>query len=209
MPGSPRIRVLFVDDHPVVRDGLAAILGSQPDMTPVAGAASGQEALELFRSERPDVTLMDLRLPDMSGIDVIRQLRQQNAHARVIVLTTYDTDEDVHRALEAGAQSYLLKDSPSRELLDTIRLVHAGQRRLTASVAERLAENLLRPGLTPRELRVLQLVSHGLRNKEIAHEMDITEETVKGHIKNLLSKLNATDRTQAVTVALRRGIISL
>ena len=175
----------------------------------VAQARSGEEALELFRRERPDVTLMDLRMPGMSGVDAIRAMRQEFPDSRLIVLTTYDGDEDIYRALEAGAQAYLLKDMFCDEILAAIRAVHAGQRRIPAAVGTRLAERMSGLDLSEREHEVLELVAKGRSNKEVATELEITEATVKGHMTNILSKLGVTDRTQAVITALRRGIVHL
>ena len=207
--GSGPIRIMLVDDHPVVREGFGAMIGTEPDMIVVAQARSGEEALQLFRRERPDVTLMDLRMPGMNGVDTIRAIRREFPHSRFIVLTTYDGDEDIYRALEAGAQAYLLKDMFCEEILSAIRAVHAGQRRIPAAVGTRLAERMSGLELSEREHQVLALVATGKSNKEIATELAISEATVKGHVTNMLSKLGVTDRTQAVLTALRRGIVHL
>jgi two-component system NarL family response regulator len=207
--GGAPIRIMIADDHPVVREGFGAMLETEPDMTVVAQARSGEEALELFRRERPDVTLMDLRMPGMNGVDAILAIRREFPNGRFIVLTTYDGDEDIYRALEAGAQAYLLKDMFCDEILAAIRAVHAGQRRIPAAVGTRLAERMSGLDLSHREHQVLELVAKGRSNKEIGTELDITEATVKGHLTNILSKLNVTDRTQAVIAALRRGIVHL
>ena len=206
--GAPK-RIMIADDHPVVREGFAAMIGTEPDMTVVAQARSGEEAIDLFRRVRPDVTLMDLRMPGMGGVDAIRAIRREFPDSRLIVLTTYDGDEDIYRALEAGAQAYLLKDMICDEILTAIRAVHAGQRRIPAAVGTRLAERMTALGLSEREQRVLDLVATGKSNKEIAAALEITEATVKGHMTNVLGKLGVTDRTQAVITALRRGLVHL
>ena len=207
--GGAVIRIMIADDHPVVREGFGAMLETEPDMTVVAQARSGEEALELFRRERPDVTLMDLRMPGMSGVDAIRAIHREFPDSRLIVLTTYDGDEDIYRALEAGAQAYLLKDMFCEEILAAIRAVHAGQRRIPAAVGTRLAERMSGLDLSAREHQVLELVATGKSNKEIATGLQITEATVKGHLTNILGKLGVRDRTQAVLTALRRGIVRL
>jgi DNA-binding NarL/FixJ family response regulator len=200
---------MVTDDHPVVRGGFAAMIETEPDMAVVAQASSGEEALELFRRVRPDVTLMDLRMPGMGGVEAIRTLRREFPDSRLIVLTTYDGDEDIYRALEAGAQAYLLKDMLCDEILAAIRAVHAGQRRIPAAVGTRLAERMAGMNLSEREQQVLDLVAAGKSNKEIAAALEITEATVKGHMTNILGKLGVTDRTQAVITALRRGLVHL
>src|SRR5580658_4353854 len=209
MNKAKAIRVLCVDDHPVVRDGLAASIGTQPDMTAVGEASDGQTAIAMFRQLKPDVVVMDLRMPGMGGVEATIQIRKEFPAARIIVLTTYEGDEDIHRALEAGAQGYLLKDSVRKELLQTIREVYAGQRHITPAMAARVAEHTPRVALTPRELQVLQLIAKGLRNKEIGAALDIAEDTVKIHIKNIFGKLEVIDRTQAVVEASQRGFIQL
>jgi two-component system NarL family response regulator len=203
------IRIMVVDDHPVVREGFAGMIGTEPDMKLVAEARSGEEARQLFRRHRPDVTLMDLRMPGMNGVEAIRAIRGEFPQSRFIVLTTYDGDEDIYRALEAGAQAYLLKDMLCEEILAAIRAVHAGQRRIPAEVGTRLAERMSGLELSGREQQVLALVVKGKSNKEIAGELDITEATVKGHLTNILSKLGVSDRTQAAITALRRGLVHL
>jgi DNA-binding NarL/FixJ family response regulator len=203
------IRVLSVDDHPMLRDGIAALIASQPDLQMVGEASDGREAVEQFRKHRPDITLMDLQMPEMNGIDAIDAIRAEFPQARIIVLTTYAGDVQATRAMKAGARGYLLKNLLRRELLDTIRAVHAGQKRLVPAVAAELAEHSTDEFLTAREIEVLRLIGTGNANKEIAALLSITEETVKGHVKNILAKLGAKDRTHAVTIGLRRGIVQL
>jgi len=206
---SNPIRIMIVEDHAVVRQGLAALLGSTPEFAVVAQAADGRQAIEQFRRHQPDITLMDLRLPQMGGVEAIGRIRIDFPQARIIVLTTFDGDEDIYRALQAGARGYLLKGITGEELVDAIRSVHAGKSRIPAPVAERLAERMSAPSLTGRETEVLQLIVGGNSNKEIASAMSISEATVKTHINSLLSKLGVTDRTQAATTALQRGIVHL
>lgn len=203
------IRILCVDDHPLLREGVTAILATQPDLTLVAEASNGREAIEQYRKHRPDVTLMDLQMPEMSGVDAMITICAEFPTARIIVLTTYTGDVQVMRALKAGARAYLLKGLLRKELLETIRLVHAGQKRILPEVATELAEHAIDDSLSSREIEVLRLVSGGNANKEIAAQLSITEETVKGHVKNILAKLGANDRTHAVTIGLKRGIIEL
>jgi DNA-binding NarL/FixJ family response regulator len=204
-----KIRVLCVDDHPIVRDGIAAIINLQPDMTLAGDAGTGSEALERFSELRPDVALGDLQLPDMSGFDLITKIKDKSPNARVVVLSSHEGDVDIQRALEAGAQGYVVKGLVREELLETIRSVHAGKRRLPAAVAQKLTEHMADEPISPRELEVLSLMAAGKRNKEIADELSIAEDTVKMHVRNILSKLQVNDRTEAVTIALRRGIIHL
>jgi DNA-binding NarL/FixJ family response regulator len=209
MKDAGKIRVLCVDDHPIVRDGIAAIISLQPDMMLAGAAATGGEALERFFELRPDVTLVDLRLPDMSGFDLIKKIKDKSPNARIIVLSSHEGDVDIQRALEAGAQGYVVKGIVRAELFEIIRSVHAGKRRLPAAIAQKLAEHMADEPISPRELEVLSLMAGGKRNKEIAGELSIAEDTVKMHVRNIFSKLQVNDRTEAVTVALRRGIIHL
>jgi DNA-binding NarL/FixJ family response regulator len=203
------IRVLAVDDHALLRDGVAALIGNQSDMELVGEACNGREAIELFRQHHPDVTLMDLQMPEMGGIDALSAIRGEFPEARIIVLTTYAGDVQVFRALKAGARAFLLKGLLRKELLDTIRAVHAGQKRLPPEIASEIAEHATDDALTPREIDVLRLIAGGNANKEIAAQLSLTEETVKGHVKNILAKLDANDRTHAVTIGLKRGIIEI
>jgi DNA-binding NarL/FixJ family response regulator len=209
MPDESRIRVLSVDDHPLMRDGIAASINSQADMVMVAEAASGRDALTLFREHRPDVTLMDLRLPDMSGIEATIAIRAEFHDARIIVLTTFEGDAEIQRALQAGAMGYMLKSMPPRELVAGIREVHAGRKCLPPQVLSSLAQHLGEDPLTPRETEVLRSMAGGGGNREIAQALFISEETVKVHVRHILEKLGAADRTEAVTIALRRGVIEL
>jgi two-component system NarL family response regulator len=206
---SQTIRIMIVEDHAVVRQGLAALLRMVPEFVIVAEAADGRQAIEEYRKHQPDVTLMDLRLPQMNGVDAIGRIRLEFPNARIIVLTTFDGDEDIFRALQAGARGYLLKGMSGEELMEAIRSVYAGKSRIPAPVAERLAERMSAPALTSRETEVLQLIVGGNSNKEIAGALNISEATVKTHINSLLGKLGVTDRTQAATTALQRGIVHL
>jgi DNA-binding NarL/FixJ family response regulator len=206
---TPRIRVLCVDDHRIVREGIGLIIARQPDMEVVGSAATGEEAVALFKRERPDVTLMDLQLPTMSGLEAIQAIRRDDADARIIVLTMYQGDEDIHRALTAGATTYLLKDTLSDDLIRFVREVHSGRRPIRADVKARLDERATQPTLTPREVQVMELVSEGRRNKEIAVLLGISEETVQVHLKNIFAKLKVGERTAAVNVAIRRGIVHI
>jgi DNA-binding NarL/FixJ family response regulator len=203
------IRILSADDHPLLRYGIATLVGAEPDMELVAQASTGPEAIEQFRLHQPDVTLMDLQMPGMNGIEAMIGIRSEFPNARIIVLTTYAGDVQVTRALKAGARAYLLKGHLAGELLETIRAVHAGQRRIPEEVAVELAEHIGESGLTVREMDVLRLIAAGNANKEIAAQLSITEETVKSRVTNILSKLGANDRTHAVTIGLKRGIIEL
>jgi len=209
MSNQAHIRILNVDDHPLLNEGIAAIINDQPDMQLVAQATSGREAIEKFRGNHPDVTLMDLRLPDMSGIDTMIAIRTEFPEARIIILTTVEGDVEIKRALEAGAQGYMLKSMPPKDLVAVIRQVHAGKKRIPSEVAARLAEHLGEENLTSREIEVLRYAAEGNRNRDIGEKLFISEETVKVHIKHIMEKLAASDRTQAVSIALRRGIIEL
>jgi len=209
MSNEERIRILCVDDHPLMRAGIDMVIESQPDMRVVAQASNGSDAIKSFAEHRPDVTLMDLRLPDMSGIDAMIAIQAKFPAARIIILTTFEGDTEIQRALAAGALSYILKSMPCDELAETIRQVRAGKKRIPPQVAAQLAEHLSDESLTEREIQVLRHVSAGNSNKIIANELDLSEHTVKGHLKNILAKLGASDRTQAVTIALRRGLLQV
>jgi DNA-binding NarL/FixJ family response regulator len=209
MTTEAQIRVLSVDDHPLLREGLAAIINNQRDMLLVAQASNAQEAILEYRKHLPDVTLMDLRLPDKSGIDAMIAVRAEFPEARVIMLTTFEGDVEIQRALEAGARGYLLKSMPPKELVQVIREVHAGKKRIPAQLAAQLAEHMSDDNLTAREIEVLSQIAGGNRNRDIAEKLFITEETVKVHIKHIMEKLGANDRTQAVAIGVRRGIIEL
>ena len=203
------IRVLVIDDHPMIRAGLIATIGPELDMTVVGSASTGKEGVEQYRLHQPDVTLMDLKMPVMGGVEAIRQIRAEFPSAKIIVVSTYQGDEDIYRALEAGAVTYLLKDTLAERLVGIIREVSEGARPIPAEVAQRLTGRMFQASLTNREIQVLHLVARGMRNKEIAGELNISDETVQGHVKNILSKLAVHDRTEAVAVAIRRGIVHL
>jgi two-component system NarL family response regulator len=209
MAGTTEITILTVDDHPLIRDGLAAVIGREPDMRVVAEAGDGEEALELYRAHQPSIVLMDLRMPVMDGVEAIQAIRGEFRAARIIALTTYEGDEDIYQALAAGASGYLLKDMLRTELIEIIRKVHQGYRGIPPAIAAKLAVHTPRIGLTPRELEVLRLMAEGKSNPEIAAALGRAEGTMKIHVQNILQKLGAADRTQAVTLALRRGIIHL
>ena len=209
MSDQARIRVLCVDDHPLLREGIAAIISNQPDMLLLAQASTGCEAIQKYREHQPDVTLMDLRLPDMSGIDSLIAIRAEFPDARIIIVTTYEGDVEIQRALGAGARGYMLKSMPPRDLVEGIRGVHAGKKRIPQEVANQVAEHLGEETLSEREVEVLRRVAGGNRNRDIAEQLFISEETVKVHVKHIMEKLYASDRTQAVAIAVRRGIIQL
>jgi DNA-binding NarL/FixJ family response regulator len=206
---SKPVRILCVDDHPLVRKGIASIIANERDMRLVAEASNGREAVEQFRQHRPDVTLIDLRMPEMDGITAVKAIRAEFPDARFIALTSFDGDQEIYRALEAGVRGYLLKETVHTDVLDAIRAVHAGKRLMSPEVAERLNEYFAEDSLTPREIEVLTLVAQGLANKEIARRLNKASGTIKIHVQNILAKLHATDRTHAVTIALQRGIIHL
>jgi DNA-binding NarL/FixJ family response regulator len=203
------IRILVVDDHPVVRQGVAGLVGGQPDMSIVGQASNGREAIQQFRAHHPDVVLMDLQMPEMNGLDALMAIRDEAPEARIIMLTTYAGDVQVLRAIKAGARGYLLKSALHRELLETIRAVHAGKKSLSAEASYELAEHSTDDTVTPAEVRVLRLIAEGNANKEIAEQLSVSEETIKGQVRNILSKLGAKDRTHAVMIGLKRGIIEL
>jgi DNA-binding NarL/FixJ family response regulator len=206
---DPAIRILCVDDHPLMREGITAVIQNEPDMLVIGEASTGQEALHEFRKHRPDITLMDLRLPDMSGIDALIAIRAEYVAARVIMLTTFEGDAEIQRALQAGARGYMLKSMPRKRLVEMIRKVHTGAKSIPPEIAAHLAEHLGDELLTRREVDVLQKMASGNRNRDIAEQLFISEETVKGHVKHIMEKLSASDRTEAVAIAVRRGIIQL
>lgn len=206
---SKPIRILVADDHTAVRDGLASILNAQPDLTVVAEAGTGRQTIEQFKVSKPDVLIIDLRMPDGDGIQTIKDLIATEPSAKALVLTTYDTEEDIFNALEAGARGYILKDTTREEIIDAVRQIHSGNRFLPPSIASRLADRVMRPSLSPRELDVLRLVSRGRTNKEIAVAMFVTEETIKSHMKGLFQKLGVHDRAEAVGTAVQRGLLRL
>ena len=209
MMATNGIRILSVDDHPLLREGIAAVINNQQDMCVVADASSAKDAIEQFRKHQPDVTLMDLRLPDKSGIDTMISIRSEFPEARIIMLTTFEGDVEIQRALEAGARAYLLKSMPPKELVEVIRQVHAGKKRVPPQLAAQLAEHMSDQALTSREIEVLSQIAEGNRNRDIAELLFISEETVKVHLKHIMDKLGAQDRTQAIAIGLRRGYIQL
>ena len=209
MSPTDSIRILCIDDHPLLHEGISAVIRNHPDMSMVAEAFSGREGAQKFREFRPDVALLDLRLPDMSGIDTLIAIRTEFPDAKVIILTTFEGDVDIQRALEAGARAYVLKSTPPRELVDIIRKVHAGKKPISTAIAAQLAEHYADDALTEREVQVLKHIAEGNRNRDIAEKLFISEETVKVHIKHVMEKLGAADRTQAVAIGVRRGFIQL
>ncbi|MFN6487384.1 MULTISPECIES: response regulator [unclassified Nostoc] len=209
MSQSTTIRVLIVDDHAIVRKGLATIIDSDPEMTVIAQAEDGQQAIDLFREHQPDITLMDLRMPKMAGVEAILEICAEFKQARIAVLTTYDGDEDIYRGLQAGAQGYLLKDAKPGELLNAIRAIHNGQKYILPEVGAKLLQRMINPELSGRELEVLRLMAQGMSNQEIGTVLSIGESTVKSHVNRIFSKLGVSDRTQAVIVAVKRGLVSL
>jgi two-component system, NarL family, response regulator len=211
MPQQPirRIRILIVDDHPVVRAGLTSMLGTQAELEVIGSASSGEEALAKLRQVEPDVLLLDLRMHGMSGVDTLMAMKRSAHDVRVIILTSFETDEDIYRAVQAGAHGYLLKDTSLKEMVEAIRTVHAGKRYIPRDIAARLAERMMRTDLTPREIEILKLLSKGPTNKEIGRALRISENTVKNHVNSIIEKLEVSDRTEAATTAIQRGLISV
>jgi DNA-binding NarL/FixJ family response regulator len=204
-----RIKVLIVDDHPVVRAGLTSMLGTQPDLEVIGSSSSGEEAIERVRRNDPDVLLLDLRMAGMNGVDTLHALMRTGAIARAIILTSFETDEDIYRAFQAGAQGYLLKDTSLREMVEAIRTVHAGKRYVPSNIASRLAERMMRTDLTVRELEILKMLAKGPTNKEIARALGISDNTVRNHVNSIIEKLDVSDRTEAATTAIQRGLITV
>ena len=205
--GNPTIRILIVDDHPVVRAGLSSMLGTQSELSVVGAAASGEEALKIVQKERIDIVLLDLRMPGMKGVDVLKSLKNMPDAPRVIILTSYETDEDIYRAVQAGAQGYLIKDTPQKEMIEAITAVQAGKRYIPRHIGARLADRMMRSNLTSRELEILEMLTKGLTNKEIGSALQISDNTVRNHVISIIEKLEVSDRTEAATAAIQRGII--
>jgi two-component system NarL family response regulator len=209
MPQSKPIRILIVDDHPVVRAGLASMLGAQAGLDVIAAASSGEAAIAMMGEKFPDIVLLDLRMSGMGGVETIQEMKRAGHSARVIILTSYDTDEDIYRAVQAGAQGYLLKDTSLKEMVEAIKTVYAGKRYLPRSIAARLAERMMRADLTSRELEILKMLSKGLTNKQIGHALGISGNTAKNHVNSIIEKLEVSDRTEAATTAIQRGLITV